>query len=61
MNLKGNVEAIPNWNDNKSNVIKNQSEIKEIRKLQNNWLKKNKIKRYGISLNEYKLIKLKEF
>jgi len=61
MNLKGNVAAIPNWNDNKSNVIKNPNEIEEIRKLQNKWLKKNKIKRYGISLNDYKLVKLKEF
>jgi len=47
---------IPNFND-KMYLKPSKEEIKHIRKLQLEYLKTNKIKSYGLSHEEYKLIK----
>lgn len=61
MDIRANIGSIPNYNDNQSLTVKNPDEIKKIRKLQKEFLKKNKVKSYGLSMDKdkYRLIKVK--
>ena len=62
MNINGNINSIPDYNEDMILTIKNPQEIKQIRKLQEEFLKKNKVKSYGLSMDKdkYKLVKGKK-
>ena len=62
MNINGNINSIPDYNEGMILTIKNPQEIKQIRKLQEEFLKKNKVKQYGLSMDKdkYKLVKGKK-
>ena len=59
MDIRANIGNIPNYNDNNTLTVKNPKEIKEIRDLQKKYIKSNKIKQYGLSMDKtnYKLVK----
>ena len=62
MNINGNINSIPDYNEGMILTIKNPQEIKQIRKLQEEFLKKNKVKQDGLSMDKdkYKLVKGKK-
>ena len=59
MNINGNIGGIPNYNDGNTLTVKNPKEIENIRELQKKYIKSNKIKQYGLSMDKtnYKLVK----